>query len=187
MCCLFGFIDYNHNLSGKQKNRLLRSLASAADERGTDAAGIAYHAGGKLNIMKKAKPAHVLRFRVPAETTVVTGHTRTATQGDAKKAYNAHPFQGQIGNKKFALAHNGVLLNDRLLQRSKNLPKTHIGTDSYIAVQLLETQKCPELQQPPKGGRTSSGHFCVYGLRCAGQCLIEQESLLLDKTAFVAY
>lgn len=26
MCCLFGFIDYNHNLSGKQKNRLLRSL-----------------------------------------------------------------------------------------------------------------------------------------------------------------
>ena len=58
----------------------------------------------------------------------------------AKKAYNAHPFQGQIGNKKFALAHNGVLLNDRLLQRSKNLPKTHIGTDSYIAVQLLEKQ-----------------------------------------------
>ena len=52
----------------------------------------------------------------------------------------AHPFQGQIGNKKFALAHNGVLLNDRLLQRSKNLPKTHIGTDSYIAVQLLEKQ-----------------------------------------------
>ena len=52
MCCLFGFIDYNHNLSGKQKNRLLRSLASAAEERGTDAAGIAYHAGGRLHIMK---------------------------------------------------------------------------------------------------------------------------------------
>ena len=106
MCCLFGFIDYNHNLSGKQKNRLLRSLASAAEERGTDAAGIAYHAGGRLHIMKKAKPAHVLRFRVPEETSVVMGHTRYATQGDAKKAYNAHPFQGQIGNKKFALAHN---------------------------------------------------------------------------------
>ena len=56
MCCLFGFIDYNHNLSGKQKNRLLRSLASAAEERGTDAAGIAYHAGGRLHIMKKASP-----------------------------------------------------------------------------------------------------------------------------------
>ena len=138
MCCLFGFIDYNHNLSGKQKNRLLRSLASAAEERGTDAAGIAYHAGGRLHIMKKAKPAHVLRFRIPPETSVVMGHTRYATQGDAKKAYNAHPFQGQIGNKKFALAHNGVLLNDRLLQQAEDLPKTHIGTDSYVAVQLLE-------------------------------------------------
>ena len=31
-------------------------------------------------------------------------------------------------------------MNDRLLQRSKNLPKTHIGTDSYIAVHLLEKQ-----------------------------------------------
>ena len=108
MCCVFGFIDYNHNLSGKQKNRLLRSLASAAEERGTDAAGIAYHAGGKLHIMKKAKPAHVLR----AETSVVMGHTRYATQGDAKKAYNAHPFQGQIGNKKFALAHNMELCHE---------------------------------------------------------------------------
>ena len=115
MCCLFGFIDYNHNLSGKQKNRLLRSLASAAEERGTDAAGIAYHAGGKLHIMKKAKPAHVLRFRVPAETSVVMGHTRYATQGDTKKAYNAHPFQGQIGNKKFALAHNMELCHEAVL------------------------------------------------------------------------
>ena len=112
MCCLFGFIDYNYSLSGKQKNRLLRSLASAAEERGTDAAGIAYHAGGKLHIMKKAKPAHVLRFRVLAETSVVMGHTRYATQGDAKKAYNAHPFQGQIGNKKFALAHNMELCHE---------------------------------------------------------------------------
>ena len=90
--------------------------------------------------MKKAKPAHVLRFRIPLETSVVMGHTRYATQGDAKKAYNAHPFQGQIGGKKFALAHNGVLLNDRILHKTENLPKTHIGTDSYVAVQLLEKQ-----------------------------------------------
>lgn len=116
MCCLFGFIDYNHNLSGKQKNRLLRSLASAAEERGTDAAGIAYHAGGRLHIMKKAKTADVLRFRIPLET-------------------DAH--------------------RNRQLRRSPAPGKT----------------KCPELQQPPKGGGTSSGHFCVYGLGCAGQPL----------------
>ena len=33
-----------------------------------------------------------------------------------------------------------MLLNDRLLQRAEDLPKTHIGTDSYVAVQLLEKQ-----------------------------------------------
>ena len=31
----------------------------------------------------------------------------------------AHPFQGQIGNKKFALAHNGVLFLDELPEFSK--------------------------------------------------------------------
>ena len=33
-----------------------------------------------------------------------------------------------------------IPFDDRLLQRSKKLPKTHIGTDSYVAVQLLEKQ-----------------------------------------------
>ena len=33
-----------------------------------------------------------------------------------------------------------IPFDDRLLQRSKNLPKTHIGTDSYVAVHLLEKQ-----------------------------------------------
>ncbi|MBS4881323.1 MAG: class II glutamine amidotransferase, partial [Firmicutes bacterium] len=129
------------------------------EERGTDAAGIAYHAGGRLHIMKKAKPAHVLRFRIPLETSVVMGHTRYATQGDAKKAYNAHPFQGQIGNKKFALAHNGVLLNDRLLQQAEDLPKTHIGTDSYVAVQLLEKQNALNFNSLRKVAEEVQGTF----------------------------
>ena len=33
-----------------------------------------------------------------------------------------------------------IPFDDRLLQWSKNLPKTHIGADSYVAVQLLEKQ-----------------------------------------------
>ena len=139
--------------------RTARSLASAAEERGTDAAGIAYHAGGRLHIMKKAKPAHVLRFRIPLETSVVMGHTRYATQGDAKKAYNAHPFQGQIGGKKFALAHNGVLLNDRLLQQAEDLPKTHIETDSYVAVQLLEKQNALNFNSLRKVAEEVQGTF----------------------------
>lgn len=37
-----------------------------------------------------------------------------------------------------ALAHNGVLYNDKELRRKQHLPTTPIKTDSYIAVQLLE-------------------------------------------------
>ena len=47
-------------------------------------------------------------------------------------------FSGQAGNTNFALAHNGVLSNDKRLRRQHDLPATKIETDSYIAVQLLE-------------------------------------------------
>lgn len=42
---------------------------------------------------------------------------------------------------RFALAHNGVLVNDKELRKKDHLPKTKIETDSYIAVQLLEYKK----------------------------------------------
>ena len=43
MCCLFGMIDYKHTLSRRQKIRIIRTLAELSEERGTDAAGIAYN------------------------------------------------------------------------------------------------------------------------------------------------
>ena len=69
------------------------------------------------------------------------GHTRMATQGSAGKNRNNHPFEGHSGSSSFALAHNGVLYNDRILRRELKLPATAIETDSYAAVQLLERQK----------------------------------------------
>ena len=39
---------------------------------------------------------------------------------------------------EISLAHNGVLYNDHILRREKELPKTNIETDSYVAVQLIE-------------------------------------------------
>lgn len=32
MCCLFGFIDYNHNLSGKQNALNFNSLRKVAEQ-----------------------------------------------------------------------------------------------------------------------------------------------------------
>ena len=46
----------------------------------------------------------------------------------------------------FALAHNGVLRNDRSLQVQKKLPVSKIETDSYVIVQLLEQAGKLDLQ-----------------------------------------
>ena len=48
------------------------------------------------------------------------------------------PVRGTLRTESFALAHNGVLYNDRKLRREQHLPPTSIETDSYVAVQLLE-------------------------------------------------
>lgn len=141
MCCLFGLIDYRHGLSVKQKNKILSVLAAACESRGTDATGIAYNFGGKLRVYKRPIPGHRMRFRVPADVWAIMGHTRMTTQGSAKRNYNNHPFFGKVENEPFALAHNGVLYNDRSLRRALALPEVKIETDSYIGVQLIEQKK----------------------------------------------
>lgn len=140
MCCLFGFYHYGGGEIDKL-SRLTNLLAENATVRGTDAAGIAYNDRGKLIIHKEAKAAYNIDFKHPESAVCITGHTRHATQGDKKKNYNNHPFAGACKNLKFALSHNGVLINDADLKKQYHLPKTKIETDSYIAVQLLEKKK----------------------------------------------
>ena len=139
MCCLFGIYDYKGSLTAAQKKRLISALATAAEERGTDATGIAYNLTGHLTVYKRPWPAHLMRFRLPEDARCIMGHTRMTTQGDEKNNYNNHPFLG-TANVLFALAHNGIIHNDLALRKEKNLPRTKIETDSYVAVQLLEQQ-----------------------------------------------
>lgn len=159
MCCLFGFIDYAGALSVTQKSRLIRELSIAAEVRGTDATGIAYNTSRGLQIYKRPLAAHRLHLRIPAEAHVVMGHTCMTTQGSAKKNFNNHPFLGCVKGKRFALAHNGVLWNDRGLRHTKHLPKTKIQTDSYVAVQLLEQQKALDFDSLAKMAEQVEGSF----------------------------
>lgn len=138
MCSLFGWLDYQGIVPYRVKKKLTQALANAAEERGTDAAGISYVHGKDVVIFKRPKPAHKLHFSIPERTVAVMGHTRMTTQGDEKHNYNNHPFPGFAGDTSFAFAHNGVLLNDKELRKEKQLPDTHIETDSYVAVQLLQ-------------------------------------------------
>ncbi|MEA5039030.1 MAG: hypothetical protein VB086_04250 [Clostridiaceae bacterium] len=142
MCGLFGFSNYGKNLSALQINSLTEALATESAVRGTDATGISYNAGDKLKIEKAAKSAYLMDFRLPKDTAALIGHTRHSTQGSCRKWYNNHPFQGSLpGGGAFALAHNGIIGNDKALRESCRLPKTKVETDSYVAVQLLEREK----------------------------------------------
>ncbi|MBR4628284.1 MAG: class II glutamine amidotransferase [Ruminococcus sp.] len=159
MCSLFGWLDYQGIVPHRMLRKLTQALANAAEERGTDAAGISYIKDGKVVIYKRPKPAHKLRFDPPEGTAAVMGHTRMATQGDEKLNYNNHPFPGTAGDTSFAFAHNGVLWNDRELRKDKLIPDTHIETDSYAACQLIEGQQKLDFDSLKYMAETVEGNF----------------------------
>ena len=158
MCCLFGIYNYSGQAI-KNLSNLTNILAENATVRGTDAAGIAYNSNNRLMIHKEAKSASMIDFRHPDDAVCVTGHTRHATQGDKKKNYNNHPFAGSCKNLRFALAHNGVLINDADLRQQYCLPKTKIATDSFVAVQLLEKKKHLDVESVKFMAEKVSGSF----------------------------
>lgn len=172
MCCLFGFYDYGHSLSTKQKSRLVSALAVAAEVRGTDATGIAYLANSHLSIYKRPLPAHRLRLHIPKVADVVMGHTRMTTQGSESRNYNNHPFYGQVASGGFALAHNGVLRNDHRLQVQNKLPVSRIETDSYVIVQLLEQAGSVDMQTLGKVSEQLIGSFTYTVLDSQAQLFI---------------
>ena len=117
---------------------MISILASACEARGTDATGIAYNSYRRLSIYKRPYPAHLMRWSIPRDADVIMGHTRLTTQGSENFNYNNHPFRGCAGGVNFALAHNGVISCDLILRKTLGLPQTHIETDSYLAVQMIE-------------------------------------------------
>ena len=141
MCSLFGLIDFKECLSTHTKNKILNTLARECQVRGTDATGIAYSFNGRLRIYKRPLPARKMKIHIPHGVNIVMGHTRMTTQGNAQFNQNNHSFLGHVDSGTFALAHNGVLWNDKELRMTENIPQTSVETDSYVAVQLLEKNK----------------------------------------------
>jgi len=139
MCGLYGFSRYGKE-EIKGLSNLTNALARESAIRGTDATGIAFNNNGGLKIVKDSKSAYKMDFKHPDNIVACTGHGRHSTQGSEKKNYNNHPFKGSYKGFNFALCHNGVLSNDKSLRKELHLPNTKIETDSYIAVQLLESQ-----------------------------------------------
>ncbi len=160
MCSLFGMIDYGKAISETQKMKIIKTLSICCEERGTDATGIAFVTENGIQIKKKAVPARKFRFKLPRNTSIVMGHTRLTTQGNACYSYNNHPFLGYCENATFALAHNGMIYNDKVLRQKYGIAKTDIETDSYIAVQLIEKQRAFTVKAIKDMAETVEGSFC---------------------------
>lgn len=162
MCAIFGFLNHGKKVSNAVLKKLIKALSVCAEVRGTDATGISYVNDRKIVTFKKAKPAHKINLYFPKETTAVIGHTRFTTQGSEKQNYNNHPFESEKG---FALAHNGVLYNDKELREKYMLPDTKIETDSYIAVQLIEHFGGADMTNIKKMSELVEGSFTFTILR----------------------
>lgn len=165
MCAVFGFLDYGKKVNHKVLVKLINELAKEAEIRGTDATGISYVKDCKMVTFKKAKPAHKVNLYFPKETTAVIGHTRMTTQGSESKNYNNHPFESKTAESCFALAHNGVLYNDKELRKLNNIPETEIETDSYIAVQFLEKENSVNIESIKNMAEAVEGSFIFTILR----------------------
>ncbi|SEK17595.1 Glutamine amidotransferase domain-containing protein [Ruminococcus sp. YRD2003] len=159
MCSLFGWLNYEGIMPHRMLRKLTQALANAAEERGTDAAGISYVRDGEVVIYKRPKPAHKLHFNPPDGTAAIMGHTRMTTQGNEKFNYNNHPFLCHA-DMDFAFAHNGCLWNDKQLRKDKLIPETHIETDSYAACQLIESQGKLDFDSLRYMSETVEGNFC---------------------------
>ena len=160
MCGLFGMFDIRGALTARQKTHMIQALARASEVRGTDATGVAYMAHGKMQVYKRPLSAHRMRIRIPEDARAIMGHVRMVTQGVAARNYNNHPWNARLSNGQvFALAHNGVLRNDKQLKRQEHLPKTNIETDSYVAVQLLQKNGTLNLESLCKMAEQVEGSF----------------------------
>ena len=157
MCGLYGFSSYSDQPI-KDIAKLTNSLAVQSSVRGIDATGIAFCEGGNINVQKHPKAAYALDFKPPAGVRALIGHTRHSTQGSEKFNQNNHPFTGRVGSARFALAHNGVLTNDDILQKRYGF-KSKIETDSYVAVQLIEQQKQFGIKSICRMAETVEGSF----------------------------
>ena len=122
---------------------------------------------GKTSNAVLKKLIHYLSVAAEVRGTDATGiaYVRGGSMVSEKRNCNNHPFEGHCGKESFALAHNGVLYNDRELRREQHLPPTPIETDTYVAVQLLEQEQNLDAENIKRMAELVEGSFVFTILR----------------------
>ena len=139
MCGLYGYsTNKEKSLSEEQKDtkeKIVKSLAVAMEERGTDSSGMAFVKDNTFSIAKSAINStkflekKVVKEMLANRPELILGHARMATSGIINKE-NAHPFiKGSIIG-----AHNGVVSNQLEINGK-------VDVDSEVIFLLLDKSK----------------------------------------------
>ncbi|WP_173096646.1 class II glutamine amidotransferase [Actinomadura verrucosospora] len=149
MCGLFGVVRSPFAGDPGRASDVFVTLGALAEERGTDAAGVALLGGwpglahdGCRVVKGRGRFSGVWRTELLAEldrAPVAMGHTRWATQGSPAEAANASPMLVAAPGARSAGivgTHNGDVDAGALRERFA-LPALSGGTDSEAVFQLL--------------------------------------------------
>lgn len=113
-----------------------RKLLEETEQRGKDATGYIFYKDGKRKVVKTNKKASLFVKKMKYKQiggSLLIGHCRQTTSGDAKINDNNHPIISQ----NFAVVHNGIIRNDDSLFKEFKLNR--VGeVDSEIIVALIE-------------------------------------------------
>jgi glucosamine--fructose-6-phosphate aminotransferase (isomerizing) len=133
MCGIVGYVGK------REANSILLDGLEKLEYRGYDSAGVAVFDGSKILVQKSQGRLAVLSEKLkasPLRGRIGIGHTRWATHGRPSDQ-NAHPHTD--GHGKFAVVHNGIIENYRLL-KSELEAAGHVfvsDTDTEIVAHLL--------------------------------------------------
>ena len=165
MCCVW-ILGLQGKISNAVLKKLVHYLSVAAEVRGTDATGNCLRPERQHGHLRKS-PSRLTRSSssFPGTRERSSGTPGSRHKGSEKRNCNNHPFEGHCGKEAFALAHNGVLYNDKELRREQHLPPTPIETDSYIAVQLLEQEQNLDVENIKRMAELVEGSFVFTILR----------------------
>lgn len=154
MCGIFGVLCGNGGRADRDlARRVTIALLRYSETRGKEAAGIAVHAGGRIDVLKQAGSVSEFlasaRFQALLASALqrwertpgglglaIAGHSRLATNGTQGNVENNQP----VVTRGAVALHNGIVVNDQVLAARYPAVERRGELDSEVLAGVLRTK-----------------------------------------------